>query len=97
MSDSAITVAGSITVAIIAAAAAITAAALAYRQARLARKENRHERLEARLARSERDNRMLWLWCRQLVDHIYSREEPPPPPAPAGLFEETQPRNGVRP
>lgn len=81
-----------ILVAVIGGAAGLGGAAFAYRQARIARRENRQERLEARLARSERDNRLLWLWCRQLVDHIYSRAAPPPPPAPAGLFEDTTPR-----
>ncbi|MFJ3393995.1 hypothetical protein [Leifsonia aquatica] len=84
-----------LTIAIIGGLFGLASAAFAYRQARIARRENRQERLEARLARSERDNRLLWLWCRQLVDHIYRGSAPPPPPAPAGLFEDTTPRSEV--
>lgn len=29
----------------------------------------------------------LWLWNRQLVDHIYKGAPPPPPPPPEGLFD----------
>ncbi|MCD5345046.1 hypothetical protein [Agromyces sp. S2-1-8] len=43
--------------------------------------------LSIALARWHRDNRLLWLWNRQLVDHIYHGSPPPPPPAPPGLFE----------
>lgn len=85
-----------IVVAIVAAAGGLAGAIVAGLFAARARRESRQERLEARLARSERDNRLLWLWCRQLVDHIYSRAAPPPPPAPAGLFEDsTQPRKDI--
>lgn len=79
-------------VAIIAGVVALAGAGLSLHQAQRARRDNRTERLEARIARAERDNRLLWLWCRQLVDHIYRGESPPPPPAPAGLFEDTTPR-----
>lgn len=33
------------------------------------------------------DNRRLWLWNRQLVDHIYRGLGPPPPAPPAELFD----------
>lgn len=79
-----------VVVAVIGGVTALSGAVLAYRQAYIARRENRQERLEARLARSERDNRLLWLWSRQLVDHIYRGGSPPPPEAPSGLFEDTQ-------
>lgn len=81
----------SLLVAIIGGVVTLAGTIVALRAARRARQESRQERLEARLARSERDNRLLWLWCRQLVDHIYQRAAPPPPPAPAGLFEDTTP------
>jgi len=84
-----------IVVAIIGGTAGITGGALAYRQAWIARRENRQERLEARLARAERDNRLLWLWSRRLVDHIYRGQQPPPPEAPAGLFEDTAQRKDI--
>jgi hypothetical protein len=39
------------------------------------------------LARWHSDNRQLWLWNRQLVDHIYRGLPPPPPAPPAGIFD----------
>jgi hypothetical protein len=39
------------------------------------------------LARWHADNRQLWLWNRQLVDHIYRGLPPPPPAPPAGIFD----------
>ncbi|GAA5205877.1 hypothetical protein GCM10025774_04880 [Microbacterium kyungheense] len=39
------------------------------------------------LVRWHADNRRLWLWNRQLVDHIYRGLPPPPPPPPAELFD----------
>ncbi|SDH16293.1 hypothetical protein SAMN04515691_2979 [Leifsonia sp. 98AMF] len=84
-----------IVVAVVGALVGLGSAGLAYRQAYIARRENRQERLEARLARAERDNRLLWLWSRRLVDHIYRGEQPPPPEAPAGLFEDTAQRKDV--
>jgi len=90
-----VTVDAQIVVAVIGALVGIVTAVIGVRAARAARRENRHERLEARLARSERDNRLLWLWCRQLVDHIYRGGTPPPPAAPVGLFEDTTPRKDI--
>lgn len=31
---------------------------------------------------------LLWLWNRQLVDHIYRGAPPPPPPPPEDLFND---------
>jgi hypothetical protein len=84
-----------IAVAVIGGIVTVVAAIIAARAARSARRENRQERLEARLSRAEHDNRLMWLWCRQLVDHIYRGGTPPPPPAPAGLFEDTTPPKGT--
>jgi uncharacterized membrane protein YhaH (DUF805 family) len=39
------------------------------------------------LVRWHADNRRLWLWNRQLVDHIYRGSPPPPPPPPTELFD----------
>lgn len=39
------------------------------------------------LRRTRGESRRLWLWCRQLTDHIYRGSPPPPPPAPEGLFD----------
>jgi hypothetical protein len=36
----------------------------------------------------QRDNQKLWLWNRQLQDHIYRGAPPPPPPAPEDLFSD---------
>lgn len=33
------------------------------------------------------DNRLLWLYNRQLIDHIYRGSPPPPPAPPPGLFD----------
>ena len=35
----------------------------------------------------QKDNSLLYLWNRELVDHIYRRQEPPPPSPPDGLFK----------
>lgn len=39
------------------------------------------------LQQSIEDNQLLWLWNRELVDHIYRSAPPPPPPPPFGLFD----------
>lgn len=43
--------------------------------------------LAVALVRWHSDNRRLWLWNRQLVDHIYRGLPPPPPAPPAELFD----------
>ncbi|HEU5223922.1 MAG TPA: hypothetical protein VFU07_09640 [Candidatus Lumbricidophila sp.] len=43
--------------------------------------------LAVALARWYVENRLLWLWNRQLVDHIYRGLGPPPPGAPDGLLK----------
>lgn len=39
------------------------------------------------IQQSIEDNQRLWLWNRELVDHIYRSAPPPPPPPPFGLFD----------
>lgn len=82
-------------VALIAACAAILAAGLAFRSSRQARKASRQEQLELqlerageRLLRSDRQQQLMWLYCRQLIDHIYKGCPPPPPAPPAGLLND---------
>jgi hypothetical protein len=41
---------------------------------------------QRQLKQTMEDNEQLWLWNRQLVDHIWRRAPPPPPNQPAGLF-----------
>jgi len=36
----------------------------------------------------QKDNALLYMWNRQLFDHIYKGLGPPPPAPPAGLFKE---------
>lgn len=43
--------------------------------------------LAVQLTKWHADNRRLWLWNRQLVDHIYRGLAPPPPAPPAELFD----------
>lgn len=43
--------------------------------------------VRAQVARVQKDNHLLYLWNRQLVDHIYRGEDPPPPTPPDGLFK----------
>ncbi len=43
--------------------------------------------LAIQLTKWQADNRRLWLWNRQLIDHIYRQLPPPPPPPPAELFD----------
>lgn len=42
--------------------------------------------LTAHVARQTARMHRLWLYTRQLVDHIYRGSPPPPPPPPADLF-----------
>lgn len=65
--------------AIIGGIVGLVSATVAARAAKSARRANRADRLD-------RDNHLLYLWNRQLIDHIYTRKEPPPPMPPAGLF-----------
>jgi hypothetical protein len=50
--------------------------------------------LRNRADQYEAHNRMLWLYCRQLIDHIYRGKPPPPPPAPVGLFDREENNHG---
>lgn len=43
--------------------------------------------LAVQLTRWHTDNRRLWLWNRELVDHIYRGLGPPPPAPPTELFD----------
>ena len=43
--------------------------------------------LGIQLTKWKADNHRLWMWNRQLVDHIYRQLPPPPPPPPADLFD----------
>src|SRR6218665_780116 len=70
----------SIVVASIAGTVALASAMLATTQATKARKSGRTEQLEAKLDQLTADRHLLYLWNRQLVDHIYRGIGPPPPP-----------------
>lgn len=65
-----------IVVAVIGACASVAAAIIATRVT-----------VRSQVARVQKDNQLLYLWNRQLVDHIYRRQAPPPPSPPDGLFE----------
>ncbi len=41
---------------------------------------------QRQLKQTMEDNEQLWLWNRQLVDHIWRGAPPPPPKQPEGLF-----------
>lgn len=43
--------------------------------------------LAVNLTKWHGQNQRLWLWNRQLVDHIYRGSPPPPPPPPVDLFD----------
>ena len=66
--------------------ATVVAAAIAARSARSARRSNRVDEVELLLDGYRKDTQRLYLYNRQLVDHIYRDLGPPPPPPPAGLF-----------
>lgn len=69
--------------AIILAAVAAAAGILGSRYSRVAAVERRVDELDTR-------NRALWLYCRQLIDHIWRGRGAPPPDPPdviAGEFE----------
>src|SRR6218665_921873 len=76
----------SIVVASIAGTVALASAMLATTQATKARKSGRTEQLEAKLDQLTADRHLLYLWNRQLVDHIYRGIGPPPPPPPPPPF-----------
>lgn len=42
--------------------------------------------LERRIGALERRERRLWLYCRQLIDHIWRGRPAPPPTPPDDLF-----------
>src|SRR6218665_3547964 len=80
----------SIVVASIAGTVALPSARLATTQATKARKSGRTEQLEAKLDQLTADRHLLYLWNRQLVDHIYRGIGPPPPQPPPGPFTNDQ-------
>ncbi len=43
--------------------------------------------LAVQLGKWYADNQLLWLYNRQLMDHIYRGNPPPPPAPPPGLFD----------
>lgn len=43
--------------------------------------------LAVQLTKWHADNRLLWHYNRQLIDHIYRRAGPPPPAPPRELFD----------
>jgi hypothetical protein len=75
-------------VATIAGAFGLVGGLIAVWQASRAARQNRVGQIEKRLFNLERENRLMWMWCRQLVDHIYRGAAPPPPAAPPGLFDD---------
>ncbi|AGW42448.1 arginyl-tRNA synthetase [Leifsonia xyli subsp. cynodontis DSM 46306] len=60
----------------------LTVAALAATGSLAATRYGRIARLEKRLAELETRERTLWVYTRDLIDHIYRGEGPPPPPPP---------------
>lgn len=65
-----------IIVAVIGACASVAAAVVASRVT-----------VRSQVARVQKDNQLLYLWNRELVDHIYKKLGPPPPAPPDHLFE----------
>jgi hypothetical protein len=51
----------------------------------------RQSDLRRRLDTLEKQDRLLWAYCRQLLDHIY-RGHGPPPPAPDHLLHDLFPK-----
>lgn len=43
--------------------------------------------VRSQVGRVQKDNALLYLWNRELVDHIYKGLGPPPPAPPNHLFE----------
>lgn len=67
------------------ALAGAVATLLTTRYTRMARVERRQDVLEYR-------NRRLWVYCRQLMDHIYQGKPPPPPPWPDDIDDPPEPK-----
>lgn len=44
--------------------------------------------LERRMDELEAKDRAFWLYCRQLLDHIWQDKGPPPPSPPAAILED---------
>lgn len=80
------TIDSAIVIALIAGVVAIVSALLASASAAAARRSSRTEQIELQLARALRDRQLLYLWNRELVDHIYTGKPPPAPDPPAGIF-----------
>lgn len=38
------------------------------------------------LRKTRRESRLVWMWARELVDHIYRGNPPPPPEPPAAIL-----------
>lgn len=60
-----------------------TVALVTHRMSRLAKVERRMDALDGR-------NKRLWMYCRQLIDHIYRGLGPPPPPWPDELLDKDE-------
>lgn len=70
--------------------AALIAASGGWLTARVRRKSGDHARIQAlenRVDRVEARNVQLWLYNRELVDHIYEGKPAPPPPMPSTLIK----------
>lgn len=65
---------------LVGAVVATTAAVLSFLAARRSHAHAELVDLRDRLDSAEKNNRLLWAYTRQLVDHIYKRSPPPPPP-----------------
>lgn len=47
----------------------------------------RRNQVEGRIDIMENQNRALWLYTRELIDHIYKQLPPPPPEPPAAVVD----------
>ncbi|GAB6938368.1 hypothetical protein ACQP60_04150 [Isoptericola variabilis] len=70
------------------AVVAAVAALLTYHAATRSQRVSRMARMERRQDVLEYRNRRLWMYCRQLVDHIYQHKPPPPPAWPDDLDDD---------
>ncbi|WP_390134452.1 hypothetical protein [Bifidobacterium apicola] len=75
-----------IVVALIAAVAALSGSCITTFAQHHLHKFNEAQMIQDAIA----DNQRLWLWNRQLVDHIYKGYPPPPPEPPADLFRRNE-------